>query len=44
MANTFLVEGDDVNDDIQINHWRHRRDWPPHLHVQIELIYVRKGR
>lgn len=43
MANTFLVEGDDVNDDIQINHWRHRRDWPPHLHVQIELIYVRKG-
>lgn len=43
MASTFLVEGDDVNDDIQINHWRHQRGWPPHLHVQIELIYVRRG-
>lgn len=43
MPRTFLVEGDEINADIQINRWQSRLSWPPHLHAQIELIYVRRG-
>lgn len=43
MVSTFLIEGDETNDDVQINRWQKRLSWPPHLHVQIELIYVRRG-
>lgn len=39
----FRVEGDETNPDIRINHWSTPLGWPPHLHVQLELIYVRKG-
>lgn len=29
--------------DFHINRWLEALDWPPHLHPQIELIYIRKG-
>lgn len=29
--------------DFHVNRWLEPLDWPPHLHSQIELIYVRKG-
>lgn len=32
-----------IEQDFHVNHWQSVLDWPPHIHPQIEMIYVRRG-